>query len=111
MGSTRRIVLYVTYAVLVIAFGVVIGLAFQSSPSPKHTASNAPKHTASKPASPPSTASSSKPSPKPTTSAPNGPANPQLANSGPGDVIGIFVLTSVLAAIAHWRFRLRKLYL
>jgi hypothetical protein len=92
MARAGKIFLYVVYFAVVVVLGGVITHSLTKSSTPK-----SPKP--SKPAT--SQQHKQAASPKPGSSQPGAPASTPLANSGPGDVAGIFVAASVSGALMY----------
>ncbi len=130
MSNARIILLYVVYILLI--GGITIGIIFsvrsighdkktakQTSQSQTQVSPATPKADTSKPPQPPDTSKSGtsaqikKPAPaaKPSTSAAGSiagrsgnVASTQLANTGPGDVVALFLLATGLGIFAHRRY-------
>lgn len=126
MITAKRVVLYGAYLVLIGGLIVIIVLSFKSSgtkptpsstPKQHHAVASQPKSTnqpksSSQPASSKPTPSSS--SNQPAASSSGGSSAAQgtasLTNSGPGNVIALFVGASTVGAFVHWRRTVRRLY-
>ncbi len=117
----KRILLYVVYAAVIIGLLVAIVLAFRTkaaAPGKTPTIANKAqqqKHTATpKPANPAPTpqpqTTPSPPQPSPTTPVQQPAGTDQnLSNTGPGDVVLLFVATVSAGTIAYSYFQRKKL--
>ncbi len=121
MSTARKLILYVIYFVIIVALGIVIILAFTQHDSKKNPIAAGPKvirvapskpdqpipsdNTSRSPATPPSTAPSTATAGESTRSAivSATTAPTALANSGPGDVLLLFGLTTLVAAAGYRR--------
>ena len=121
MSTARKLLLYVIYFIIIIALGITIILAFTHHDSKKSPAASAPKSTRLEP--------KKTDQPKPTDRAPKSPATSEssspstvaagestrsaiasatavpavLANTGPGNLLLLFGLTTVVAAAGYRR--------
>jgi cytoskeletal protein RodZ len=115
--TVSKVLLYLIYAVIVAGMIVAIVLSFHTSKTPAPKArSNTSTHQqvtrgqASQPKSQPAPSTSAN---TPSTSTPStsqsGPANSsQLANTGPGQTITLFLGISGLSAVAYRRYQLLR---
>jgi hypothetical protein len=109
MVQSKRIALYVLYAIIIVL--VVWGLVEIFKPSSSNTVHKTSSST-STPATPAKNNSSSTKSSAPagssrgqTTISNTGTRNGALTNTGPGDVVGLFAVTSIISAVL-WRRKL-----
>ena len=106
LSRRRRVLLYTLYSVVVICLGTVIVLSFtkSSTTSPTKTATSTTKsiNQSQKNNQKSSTVSTSK----------NGASksSQSLNNSGPGNVVGIFIATTIVFTFLHryWQQKLEK---
>ena len=121
MSTARKLILYVIYFVIVIALGIAIILAFTHNGSKKSPVASAPKSTrvTTKQSSPPKQPDNAPKSPAtPDASAPSTVAAGEsarsaiasataapsaLANTGPGNLVVLFGLTTVIGAAGYRR--------
>ena len=116
MSTARKLILYIVYFIVLIALGVGVFLSLTNHDTKKVPVAKAP-HSVSKrpsqsqksddtsqtPASPATTSPTTVTAGESTRSAIDSAASaaPELANTGPGSILSLFVLTSVAAAIVY----------
>jgi hypothetical protein len=119
MTIARKLTLYVVYFGLVVALALAIGLAFRSHKSTNITAkpsggsstvtktpgkaianSGSTTKVGTQQSNAVGSASNTTSTTTPTT----------LTNTGPGNVITLFVVVSFFATLVHWRWRVNRLY-
>jgi cytoskeletal protein RodZ len=112
MAKYPKQIIYGVYAIVIIALVVVIYLAFNSSSTkPKQPSSVHPKVAQSKVVPRPSGSSNTQADTTQPPSQPNSASSSttSLTNTGPGDVVGLFTVVSIISGISYHLFSLRKL--
>lgn len=110
MSRLGHIFLYIVYfgLVIVLAGFITHALTSQSTPKASHPAT---PHVARTPKASPAPRTS--PTPQPPKAQPPGPPSPQapgtaLANSGPGDVVGVFVVGAIAGTALRYRMLMSR---
>jgi len=110
--DTRKIILFVIYFGVIIVLTNAIVSSYKSTNTSNVSNQSASNHSVATKAQ--SSSKSSKPNTQPSSASSNppttAPSNKALTNTGPGDVIAIFIVVSLAAAFTHWRYTAYKLY-
>jgi len=114
MSTTRKLLLYALYFIIVVAIGATIILAFTHHSNGKTTVVKAPTTSQKSPKTSTQTGTTS--SPATNTSGESVKAaiagtkpNSQLTNTGPGNVVALFGLTAVASSLVYRRRLLVRL--
>lgn len=102
----RRILGYIFYVLLIVAIGLAIGLALQTKNN--STTKKSPIHVTQ-----PAKVTSDYKTPATSNNSGNNQSSSsqnKLTNTGPGDVLVLFVSSSLIFSLIHWRYNARKLY-